>query len=267
MKKAALWFLLTACATLTAAQGGQRDSKTEKAKRAMCDAAAPKLHESGTNTVVLRMTVNSKGRVESFTTESPKGLRLEKMKEAATAIKAIEFTPATKDGSPVAVQIRTEFDCAVPPGTAQGTVGDVPGGLPPDRTSAIAGILSSEPQLPRVGSPTHIRVAQGVMQTFLVRKVSPIYPPEAERQRVEGSVLLHIDIDKNGNISKIEPVSGHSLLIPASIDAVKQWKYKPYLLNQAPVDVETTVLIRFVISGGNAYSVIAFASPKPRSWR
>lgn len=53
-------------------------------------------------------------------------------------------------------------------------------------------------------------------------------------------------------------LSGHPLLIPAAIDAVKQWKYKPYLLNQKPVEVETTVLIKFVISGGNAYSVIAF---------
>jgi TonB family protein len=115
---------------------------------------------------------------------------------------------------------------------ARGIVGDVPGGLPPDGTSAIGGILSSEPRLPGVASPTHIRVAQGVMRSFLVTKVDPSYPPEAERQHVDGTVVLRINIDKNGNVSKLEPVTGHPLLIPAAIDAVKQWKYKPYLLNQ-----------------------------------
>jgi TonB family protein len=150
---------------------------------------------------------------------------------------------------------------------ARGIVGDVPGGLPPNGTSAIGGILSSEPRLPRVASPTHIRVAQGVMRSFLITKVNPRYPPEAERQHVDGTVLLRIDIDKNGNVSTVEPVTGHPLLIPPAIDAVKQWKYKPYVLNQTPVGVETTVLIKFVISSGNAYSVIAFVSPTPRSWR
>jgi TonB family protein len=152
-------------------------------------------------------------------------------------------------------------------GTARGIVGDVPGGLPPDGPSPTTGLLSSEPRLPRVASPTHIRVAQGVMRSFLITKVTPSYPPEAERQHVDGTVLLHINIDKNGNVSTVEPVTGHPLLIPVAIGAVKQWKYKPYLLNQTPVEVETTVLIKFVISGGNAYSVIAFASPNPRSWR
>jgi TonB family protein len=105
------------------------------------------------------------------------------------------------------------------------------------------------------------------MRSFLVTKVNPNYPPEAQRQHVDGMVLLHIDIDENGNVSKVEPVSGHPLVIPAAIDAIKQWKYKPYLLNQKPVEVETTVLIKFVISGGNAYTIIAFASPKAISWR
>jgi periplasmic protein TonB len=105
------------------------------------------------------------------------------------------------------------------------------------------------------------------MRSFLITKVNPSYPPEAERQHVDGTVLLRINIDKNGNVLTVEPVTGHPLLIPAAIDAVKRWKHKPYLLNQTPVEVETTVLIKFVVSSGNAYSVIAFASPNPRGWR
>ena len=80
----------------------------------MCDAAASKLRETGTDRVVLTMTLDQKGHVESFKTESPRGLRLEKMKEAANAIKSLEFRPGTNDGSPVAVQIRAEFHCALP---------------------------------------------------------------------------------------------------------------------------------------------------------
>ena len=141
---------------------------------------------------------------------------------------------------------------------ARGVAGDVPGGLPVDGTSTIGGILSSEPQLPRLTSPARIRLAQGAMQHLLITRVSPNYPPEAERQHIEGAVLLHINIDKNGNVSNVDPVSGHPLLTPAAVDEVKQWKYNPYLLNQTPVDVETTVLIKFVISSGKAYSVIAW---------
>jgi TonB family protein len=152
--------------------------------------------------------------------------------------------------------------------TVRGIVGDIPGGLPPDGASPTTGLLlSSEPRSPRVASPTHIRVTPGVMRSFLITKVNPSYPLGAERQHVDGTVLLRINIDKNGNVATVEPVTGHPLLIPAAIDAVKQWKYKPYLLNQTTVEVETTVLIKFVISNGNAYSVIAFASPNPGSWR
>jgi len=142
------------------------------------------------------------------------------------------------------------------PPVAQGIVGDIPGGFPSDGTRT-AGILSSEPRPPSVAGPTRLRIARDVMRTFLLTKVNPNYPSEAERQRVEGTVLLHVNIDKSGNVSGVDPVSGHPLLIPAAIDAVKQWKYKPYLINQTPAEVETTVLIKFVISGGNTFSVIA----------
>jgi TonB family protein len=173
---------------------------------------------------------------------------------------------AVLDVSDVGMQEDSSPDEAAP-GTTRGIVGDVPGGLPPGGTGAIGGILSSEPQSPRVASPTHIRIAQGVMRSLLITKVNPSYPPEAERQHVDGTVVLRINIDKNGNVSTVEPVTGHPLLVPAAIDAVKLWKYKPYLLHQTQVEVETTVLIKFVISGGNVYSVVAFATPNPRRWR
>ena len=78
----------------------------------MCEAASAKLREAGTDKVVLTMVVDSSGKVQAFTTDSPKGLRLEKMKEPATEIKAMHFEPAKKDGRPVTVKIRIDFDCS-----------------------------------------------------------------------------------------------------------------------------------------------------------
>jgi hypothetical protein len=117
MKRVILVLLLAAYITVTAAQSGQPEPEADKATRAMCDAAAPKLRETGATKVVLMMAVDDKGRVESFKTESPKGLRLEKMKDVAAAIKAIPFRPATKAGSPVAVEVRIGFDCSAQTGS------------------------------------------------------------------------------------------------------------------------------------------------------
>lgn len=77
----------------------------------MCKAAALKLREAGTDQVAMEMTIDAKGRVLSFKTESPKGLRLEKTKKAADEIKAMRFDPAEKDGNPVTVMIRATFQC------------------------------------------------------------------------------------------------------------------------------------------------------------
>lgn len=115
MMKLILQLVLMVCAIATMAQqSGQPDSKKETPPRGMCDAAASQLRNSGTNEVVLMMTVDTRGRVQSFKTESPKGLRLEKMKETATAIKAMQFDPAKKDGHPVTVMISIRFDCSQP---------------------------------------------------------------------------------------------------------------------------------------------------------
>jgi protein TonB len=79
--------------------------------------------------------------------------------------------------------------------------------------------------------------------------VEPPYPPIARAARVQGSVVLKAIIDREGNIQDLQLVSGHPLLVPAAIAAVKQWHYKPYLLNSQPVEVETTVTVIFTLAG------------------
>jgi hypothetical protein len=94
------------------AQQAVPDANKLVGPKAMCDAAAIKLREAGTDKVVLIMVVGSNGGVESFETEYPKSLKLEKVKEAATAIKKIKLQPATKDGHAVSVMVRATFDCS-----------------------------------------------------------------------------------------------------------------------------------------------------------
>src|SRR5262249_9649389 len=79
--------------------------------------------------------------------------------------------------------------------------------------------------------PQRIRVSQAVLQGLLVSKSVPNYPQEAKDRHIEGDVLLRVGVDKDGNVYKVEPESGDSLLLASAEDAVKQWKYKPFLLN------------------------------------
>ena len=88
-------------------------------------------------------------------------------------------------------------------------------------------------------------VSQGVSQGLLYKKVSPVYPPNALRLRIEGTVELLATISKSGDITQVKVVSGDSQLSKAAADAVKQWKYKPYLLNGEPVEIQTQVTIKF----------------------
>jgi periplasmic protein TonB len=84
-----------------------------------------------------------------------------------------------------------------------------------------------------------------VSQALLIKKVEPEYPQEARDKRIEGTVVLQVQISEAGDVKEARLISGDPLLAPAAIEAVKQWKYKPYLLNEEPVQVETRVTVDF----------------------
>src|SRR6202167_1828267 len=152
---------------------------------------------------------------------------------------------------PQKVQMIKE-DEAPPQMAATGVVGGVPGGIPGGQMGGvIGGIISSTPvAVPKVATPQRIRVSQGVSQGLKIRKVQPNYPPLARQARIQGSVLLQAEISKDGSIENLHLISGHPMLAPAAIEAVKQWKYKPYILNGEPVEVETQITVNFTLSGG-----------------
>ena len=88
-----------------------------------------------------------------------------------------------------------------------------------------------------------------MMEGNLVHKVQPAYPPLARAARIQGPVVLRAIISKAGTIENLQVLSGHPLLVPAAIDAVRQWRYRPYNLNGEPVEVETQVTVNFILSG------------------
>jgi periplasmic protein TonB len=143
-------------------------------------------------------------------------------------------------------------DEAPPPVVSTGVVGGVPGGVPGGSMGGVIGsVLSSTPTVaPKIATPQRVRVSSGVQSGLLVRKVNPSYPPLARQARIQGTVILQALISKEGSITNLQLVSGHPMLAPAAIEAVKQWKYRPYLLNGEPVEVETTIQVNFTLSGG-----------------
>ena len=143
-------------------------------------------------------------------------------------------------------------DEAPPQMAAAGVVGGVAGGIPGGAMNGvIGGIISSTPvAVPKVATPQRVRVSAGVTSGLLVRKVNPVYPPLARQARISGTMVLRAVISKDGSIENLSLVSGHPMLAPAAIDAVKQWKYKPYLLNGEPVEVDTEVQVNFTLAGG-----------------
>src|SRR6202171_772299 len=139
-----------------------------------------------------------------------------------------------------------------PPDMGAGVPGGVPGGIPGGSTGGVmGGILgSANAAIPKVATPQRVRVSTGVATGLLIKKVTPNYPQLAKQARIQGTVVLQAEISKDGTIQNLQLISGHPMLAPAAIEAVRQWRYKPYLLNGEPVAVETQVVVNFSLSGG-----------------
>jgi len=90
-------------------------------------------------------------------------------------------------------------------------------------------------------------VSSGVMQGMLIYKVIPTYPAVAQAIRASGTVVLQATISKTGAIENLRVVEGPAMLRQAAVDAVRQWRYRPYMLNGQPVEVETTVDVQFML--------------------
>ncbi|MBZ5642858.1 MAG: energy transducer TonB [Acidobacteriia bacterium] len=109
-------------------------------------------------------------------------------------------------------------------------------------------------QLPNLPQPTIIRkpeenrpvkLSEGVVQAQLISRIEPRYPSLAQQIKLQGAVVLHAIISRDGSITSLDVLSGHPLLVKVALDAVRQWRYRPTLLNGEPVEVETTITVIF----------------------
>ncbi len=108
----------------------------------------------------------------------------------------------------------------------------------------VVNVALPPPPTTRVVHISHMTVGD------LIYRVQPEYPLPAKLAHVQGAVVLHALISKQGTIEKLQVISGSPLLAGAAIEAVRQWRYRPYILNDEPVEVDTQVTVNFVLSGG-----------------
>jgi len=149
---------------------------------------------------------------------------------------------------PEKVQMIKEDEAPPLMASTGGVVGGVGGGT---IGGVLGGIIGSTPTaVPKVAAPQRVKVSQGVSEGMLIHKVTPAYPPLARQARISGTVVLQAVISKTGAIENLTLKQGHPMLSPAAIEAVRQWKYKPYFLNGEPVEVETVITVNFTLAGG-----------------
>jgi protein TonB len=103
---------------------------------------------------------------------------------------------------------------------------------------------------PPPASSTHPPRVSRVMEGNLIYRVQPQYPALARQARIQGMVVLRAMISREGKIENVQVISGPPLLVKSAMDAVLQWRYRPYYLNNEPVEVETQVTVNFTLSGG-----------------
>ena len=141
-------------------------------------------------------------------------------------------------------------DLGAPPAPAIGDIGVSGGtgimgrGVPGSIGNQMAVIL---PPPPRPVQP--LRVSQ-MAEGSLAYRVQPTYPSLARAARIQGEVRLRAIIGKTGAIENLAVLGGHAMLVAAAVEAVRQWRYRPYMLNGEPVEVETEITVNFTLEGG-----------------
>jgi protein TonB len=185
----------------------------------------------------------------------------------APPVKVVKVIPRQFDAGklmapkevPKQVAIIREEELPPPTSGVAGVVGGVPGGVAGGSPGGVlGGILGSVPSAappppppPKKvadAAPQRIRVGGNVQQARLMRQPKPVYPPLAKQARIQGVVKLSAVISKDGTIQELTVISGHPLLVPSALEAVKQWVYQPTLLNGEAVEVATQIDVNFTLS-------------------
>jgi protein TonB len=122
-----------------------------------------------------------------------------------------------------------------------------------NRNNSALNIIASNmravapPVTPSITKP-RLRIST-IDEGLLLHRVTPVYPVLAKQARIQGPVVMRAIVGRDGRIQNLQIVSGHPMLTKAAIEAVQQWRYRPYLLNNEPVEVETQITVNFVLGG------------------
>jgi TonB family protein len=157
--------------------------------------------------IVGNILVSESGEVESIRISEGDPVLATAAEDAARKWK---FKPTLKDGKPLALVARATFNFVLSDDVAE--------------TKDVAADLDQISSFPR-----RIRVSSGVSQGLLLSKLDPIYPEQARAERIQGAVILHAIIGKDGKIADLQVTSGPEALVAAAMQAVRQWQYRPYL--------------------------------------
>jgi protein TonB len=126
----------------------------------------------------------------------------------------------------------------------------IPGSELGQQNAVIADMMHRGTPVPiHHATPALVVRSSRMQEGLLIRQIKPSYPELAKRARIQGTVLLHAVISREGRIEALQVMSGHPLLVNAAVDAVKQWVYRPYLLNGDPVAVDTQITVNFTLNG------------------
>jgi len=195
--------------------------------------------------VTVRITVNTNGEVETADVVSGEPI----LRDAALeAVRKWKFQPYIHNGHAVNVTTTLPVDFVFADKVTDYTEKDKGAKLghysfiPPSPDSA-KGEPSSSANTDNTAKT--VRIGQAVSEGLLLHSVRPVYPPIARNSGVQGTVVLQAVIGKDGRIERLRALSGPDSLRQAAIDAVQQWRYKPYLLNNEPVEVDTQITVNF----------------------
>ena len=159
---------------------------------------------------------------------------------ALEAMTKWKFKPYIRNGKPVKVNTKLPFDFAFKNKIADATVPlDSSANASPAEAAGTSGEGSSG------DCDEKLRVSSGVAEGLKVHHVQPAYPLAAQLGHIRGYVVLQATIGKDGLIHNLRAITGHRLLVEAAMGAVEQWRYRPFVFKGCPVEVETTIRVRF----------------------
>jgi periplasmic protein TonB len=192
------------------------------------------------------------GNASSHAKPTPEILTADTARPKVAPITEITITPVNENKSTPAND--TAEPIVVPSSPAPHPAVESPQPTPA-APPVVAEASNSETKLVGIVNGTHavpaaphqaLRVSQGVSQGLLVHRVQPVYPQAAMQAGLQGTVLMEATIGKDGSVSSVKVIKGDPVLARAAVNAVRQWKYKPYLLNGEPVGIQTQITVNFV---------------------